>query len=283
MTRGPLLSIGEEAGLALRCGEDALFALRHRAAWEAVGLVLAGKMIAILPLLAYPSGPFARAMDPLLRAVGGDVALHFPGAYAAYPRLFSLMDPAGSLLFAMPGFALLVTRLPRILAGRDDPRAGTGEVLAKLPAVLLVALPGTVLGALVPLIAHGLAETIFGFVGMVADAGLAAAALALEGLLAYAVPAILLGGAGPGAALVGSAKLAACFPRVTFLLLGVEAIVLTLLSPSPTAAGLWFETVPPEVVPLALGLGAVVLTLVESIRLMMFARIWLHSHGAGRE
>ena len=279
MTRGPLLSIGEEAGLALRCAGDAGFALRHRAAWEAVALVLAGKMIAVLVLVAYPLGPFARAMDSLLHAVGGDAALHFPGAYAAYPRLFALLDPAGSLLFAMPGFALLVARLPRILADTGDARSGTGPVLARLPAVFLVALPGTVLGALVPLIAHGLAETLFGFAGMLVDAGLAAAALALEGLLAFAVPAILLGGRGPGRALVDSARLATRFPRVTLLLLGLEALVLTLLSPSPVATGLWFESFPPEIVPIALGAGAVVLTLVESVRLMMFARLWLHSHG----
>ncbi len=280
MTGARLLSVGEEAGLALRCAQDAAGAFRHRAALEAGALAILGKLVVPALLVAYPSGPGARLVDRALAAIGGEEALHFPAANAAFPRLLEILDPAASWLFALPGYVLLVAALPRVLARRTDPRAGAGAALACLPAVLLAALPAALLGIAAPVVRSGIAERIFGVQGLVAVAGLSAAALALAGLVAFALPAVVLGRAGPFAALARSSALATRFPRLTLAALGVQAIVAAILAPSPAETAGRFETIAPELVPWLLAAGTVALGAVEAFRIAIFTRLWLHAHGA---
>ncbi len=282
MTRTLLLSVGEEAGLALRCAQDAAATFRHRAALGAGALATAGKLVAPAILAAYPTGPFARLVDRGLAAVGGEEALHFPAANAAFPRLLEIVDPVATWLFAMPGLVLLAAALPRILAGRTQPRGDAGTALARLPVVLLASLPAAVLAAAAPAVRNGIAERLFGLQGLVAGAMLAVAALALAALLAFALPAVVLGGAGPFAALARSAALAVRFPRFTLAALAVQAVAVSVLAPPPADTAARFDTIPPEAVPWLLAAGSAALGAVEAFRIAMFTRLWLHAYGTVR-
>lgn len=283
MTGIRLLSVGEEAGLALRCGQEAWAAFRDRAMLEATTLAVAGKLVMPALLIAYPGGPFAPAIKGVLSAIGGEEALHFPAAHATFPRALEFSDPAASWLFALPGLVLVVAALPRVLAGRTRTRGGARAALARLPVALVASLPGVVLATAGPAVRNGVADRIFGLQGLVLGAALWAAVLALGALVAYALPAVVIGGAGPGTALVRSAVLASRFPRVTLALLAAEGVAASLLAPPPAAVALRFDTILPELVPWLLAAGAIGLGAVQCFRIAMLTRLWLHAHGTEDE
>lgn len=279
MTGSRLLLWGEEAGLALRAGQDALWALGQRATWTGAALLLLGRLVFVLALAGYPGGPVSRLLDGALEAAGGESALHFPHAYAVFPRLFGLLEPPTSWLFALPGAVLLVAAFPRILAERPGVRGLDPVALGRLPAAWIATLPGALLAAAGPAVRDAVAAKIFGLAGLVAGAALAAASLALAALFTYALPAVVLGGAGPARALASSAELASHFPRVTLLLLAVEAVAIALATPAPAAMIPQFESMNPEWVPALLALVAVGLTALDCLLLLTFSRIWMHANG----
>jgi len=175
-------------------GQALWFALRElRAGWLWVPWLVLGVLqcAVLLALLGFPHPLLAWALAPLVRAIGGEPALHYPDFYRALPLLYSRADlVVGSLAGAVAtGWStrLFAARWRREMLPAGGawaeiaPRALT-LVLAQLPFQLLVLLfSGLLDRALAG--QGGLAQRLGYFVTLGGVAGLQALFLYLPALV----------------------------------------------------------------------------------------------------
>lgn len=133
---------GQALGLSLR----ELRTGRLWTPWLALGAL---QLAALLALLAFAHPLLAWAVAPLVRAIGGEPALHYPDFYRTLPFLYSRVDLVlGSLAGAVAtGWStwLFAARWRRRVAGPGEAWAETAPravtlMLAQLPFQLLVLL-----------------------------------------------------------------------------------------------------------------------------------------------
>jgi len=274
--REPTIAAGYELGLAYRCADDALALARRPFAMGLVACIGVGKILAVALLAAYPAAPLGDALAPVLRAIGGDAGPHYPDAYACFPRALSVLDPILDLALGVPWIVALIAAMPDFLAGRPRSRGLRFVAGARLPAALLAALPGALMLMGVALLGQRVEAKTFGVVRLGMSTVIFFAGVAVASALAYAVPACALGRQAPLAALGRSFRLAAKFPRLTFVAVAVEALVGVIFRPAPGLLLTLFDVIDPEFVFILLGLGAFATAFVEILRALMLARLYVH-------
>ena len=282
MTREPMLPLQQEAGLALRCAQDAFAALKQPIARRVVGLVVLGKLLVVAALWTYPHPPVGPYLAPVLRAIGGADGPHYPSAYACFPRALAMLDPFLDLALGLPWLVLLLAVLPALLgdwAARDTAQA---RAVARFPTALLASLPGVIVAVSAAAVGDRVGVMMFGMVGMAVGLAVFATGIALASVFAYAVPAVVLGGESLTSALYRSVETAARFPRLTVAILFVEAVVVGAFRPAPRVVQLAFEPLNPESVFVILSLGGVVIAGLEALRVAVFGRLYLHAWGGER-
>lgn len=278
MTREAMLPLAAEAGLALRCTQDAFALLERAFARRVVAFVALGKALVIAVLVCYPRDPLGALLAPLLHAIGGEAGPHYPAAYGLFPRALSMLDPILDLALGLPWIVALLAALPALLAGNDKPvGAHRGR---RFPAALLGALPGALVGVAAPTVGDRVGTAMFGMVGMALGFALTAAGLALASAFAFTVPGVVIGRLSLPAALARSFATAGRFPRLTVAVLLLETVVAGLFRPAPRMVAMLFEPLNPESVFLILAIGAVVIAWVEVLRSLVLGRLYLHVWGA---
>ena len=112
-----------KAGIFARCLLDALDLFRTPKAWVfalpqviASGLLLAG-------LLEFHRSPLNLYWAPVVRAIAGENALHYPRFFRDAPLVLSALEAAAFWLFFPIGWAAFVHALPRLFWGAS-PRFG---------------------------------------------------------------------------------------------------------------------------------------------------------------
>ncbi|MGQ0644268.1 MAG: tetratricopeptide repeat protein, partial [Elusimicrobiota bacterium] len=162
-------------------------------------LVAAVEGALLLVLHLAPRPPFAAVLAPPIRAFYGEIYLHYPMDLVLLPRLFFYAQALTALLLSPLALAWTVRRAP------ERPPEGAGSPWRRYASVFSVTLLGFVLAqaaaagllALFRLIPDGAARRLpLAFWDLGLQGGAFAAGLAVEMVLVFAVPAIILQNAG---------------------------------------------------------------------------------------
>lgn len=123
-----------KAGLFARCLLDALDLFRYPKAWLfALPQVLASALI-LAGLLQFYRSPLNVFWAPVVRAIAGENALHYPRFFRDAPLVFSALEAAAFWLLLPIGWAAFIHALPRLFwdgrpRWKTNLRAGRGRAL----------------------------------------------------------------------------------------------------------------------------------------------------------
>jgi hypothetical protein len=103
-----------KAGLFWRCVLDALDLLRNLHAWLFVLPQASASMAILTALLHFHRSPGNLIWEPVIRAIAGEAALHYPHFFRELPFVYSVLEAAVLWLLFPVGWAAFIHALPRL-------------------------------------------------------------------------------------------------------------------------------------------------------------------------
>jgi hypothetical protein len=275
--------LSTKVGIFVQCWQEALDGLRHPLLLVPLLPLLVAEAGWLAMLATFPRPPLDLLFVPAWRAAGGEVALHYPDAYAMLPRVAGWGAPLLVWLAGVPGLAVVVASLPAVFRGERATLSAERGGATRWPTAWLATLPALVIGV-VALVAADmtqgparrtvdvLARDLFGiaFLGV---------ALALRATLAYALPGVVLGRLSAGAAIARSASLSVRYLGVSAGFVVGEALFAFPLRIAPEVVLGLFDRLPPESAFVITGIGLVGAALGAWFFAATTTRLYLHRHG----
>jgi len=269
-----------EASVLVRCWTDVLGTWKRP--WPLLCLApwFLAELAWTLALARFPLPPFDVWFAPLFEMVGGEQALHYPGAYAELP----FVQRCGGMILAFVVGTWSVTALASALPSAFARRRGSvasalGLALRALPLVWIATLPRLLfLGLAVAINLRG------GVEGSALDAFVPAASLGVVLLVdlawSYVVMGVVLGGCGPAESIARSISLAGRFPWSTAGLVLVPRFVTLPFLMVELDMYEYIGKIPPEAVNWIVSARVVCAMIAAYVEVAGRTRLYLHAHGA---
>lgn len=273
---------GNKAGVFLQCTYDALGAIRRPKAWAFAlpMLLLAGGWLFVLA--SFPRPPADFALIPAMRGVGGDLALRYPEAFAYLPRIASWGAPWVVWLVGVPLLAHWVRSLPFEFSDSDPdrmPEAPRPSVGAALFAMLPVAMVSSFSLMAADLLYSASADPREEFIRAILQVGALGFGILGRMLLAFTLPAVVLGTLGFAAAVQRSASLCARYLGITAGLIVTETLLSAPLRLSPFSLMGFLDQLTPEASFWITGFGLLGAVLGSMFLAAAGTRLYLHRYG----
>ncbi len=225
--KGVLMDIVQQFNALIWSWAETLRALRRRVGVRPLLIYASVQLVVLvmLALFAYP--PFVSFVMPLIRWRLGEAALHYPGSFLALRAIFGQVDMV--LTVVLGGFvtgAAVWSFSSYYGGGEDPPAAGFRAAARRYIPVLIIALVGLVVAQIVTRVPMELWGHLaderpmrFRLLRMMTIG----AVMAVQALLVYAIPYVILGGRRVWSALGASVSLAVRNPVTTYLIVAVPA------------------------------------------------------------
>jgi hypothetical protein len=190
--------LSTKMGIFAQCWNDAIAAFPHFGLVVPLLPLLVAEAAWLVALASFPHPPLDALLVPAWVAAGGDLAVHYPDAYAWLPRVASWGVPFLVLATGVPGLVVTVAKYPAALQG-ERPAEGTGAAArARIPTAWLASLPGALLGGgglvAADLVAGPPASPLDSLARDLFSLAFLTFGLLGSSLFAYALPAVVLGG-----------------------------------------------------------------------------------------
>ncbi len=279
--KGVLMDIVQQFNALIWSWAETLRALRRRVGVHPLLVYAAVQLIVLvmLALFAYP--PFVSFVMPLIRWRLGEAALHYPTNFLALRAIFGQVDMLLTVLLGGFVTGAAVWLFSAYYGGGQDPTTTGLRMAAKryIP-LLVIALIGLAVAQITTRVPMGLW-------GYLADErpmrfrllrmATIAAVMAVQALLIYAIPYVILGGRKVWSALGASVLLAVRNPVTTYLIVAVPAsleLLPALLARNGAVIAYRFA---PEALAVVLGLWVAVIFFVAYLMVGAATRFYLYA------
>jgi hypothetical protein len=243
--------------------------------------LVAGTFLAALA--NFHRAPISAVLVPVVRALAGDDAAHYPQFYVELPILFDSLGALAHGFISALGWTAFLVAVPDLF-GHEEPDGGDAWRKARrlLPRVWAVTVPLALLQWVAALVVLGLERGSLGesprMMSVAQFAAFAVVSLA-QILSAYALPAIVLGGLSASRAWARSWSLSTHhFLITTGFVLAPRLLEIPVRRAIEEIPSFW-ESVDPESVVGALALLAAVSIAATLVSLGALARFHLHKFG----